>query len=227
MTRRMTIDIWSDVMCPWCLVGWGNLRKALEELDGEIEAEIRWHAFELNPDMAAEGEERTAHIMRKYGSTPEQSRAVQGRMREAAEAAGVSLDYEGPEPAPPAMMWNTFAAHRLLTWAGETLGPEAQTRLKLALFAAHFNQRRPIGEEGELLAIAEEAGFDRSAAEAALADPQWAHKTRAEEQAAWDMNISGVPAMIVEGRFMAPPGAQPAQVYVDVLRRVAERTAVS
>ena len=109
-TRKLTIDIWSDVMCPWCLVGWGNLRQALDQLEGEIEADLRWHAFELNPDMAPEGEERTAHIARKYGRTLEQSKDVQGQMRNAAQSAGVSLDYEGEEPAPEAMMWNTFAA---------------------------------------------------------------------------------------------------------------------
>lgn len=220
--RTLRIDIWSDVMCPWCLVGWGNLQKGLEQLDGEIEADIRWHAFELNPDMPAEGEERTAHIARKYGSTPEQSKAVQGRMREAAETAGVSLEYEGSDPAPEAMMWNTFAAHKLLTWTGEEHGPDKQTELKLALFKAHFNERRSIGEEPVLLDIAESVGLDRASAEAALASEEIAHKTRAEERAAWDLNISGVPAMIVENKFMIP-GAQPPEAYVNALRRVAEK----
>ena len=224
MTRTLTIDIWSDVMCPWCLVGWGNLGQALEQLEGEIAANIRWHAFELNPDMPEEGEERTAHIARKYGRTIEQSKEVQGRMREAAEAAGVSLDYEGPEPAPEAMMWNTFDAHKLLTWALEEHGAKAQTRLKLALFEAHFNQRRRIGERDVLLAVAEEAGLDREAAAAALDSEDLARKTRVEERAAMEMNITGVPTMIVESRFMIP-GAQPPEAYVNALRRVAERTA--
>ena len=223
MTRKLTIDIWSDVMCPWCLVGWGNLSQALDTLEGEIEAEVRWHAFELNPDMPEEGEERTAHIARKYGRTIEQSKEVQDRMREAAEAAGVSLDYEGPEPAPEAMMWNTFDAHKLLTWALEEHGAEAQTRLKLALFEAHFNQRRRIGKRDVLLAVAEEAGLDREAAAAALDSEDLARKTRVEERAAMEMNITGVPAMIVEGRFIIP-GAQPPEAYVNALRRVAERT---
>ena len=220
--RTLRIDIWSDVMCPWCLVGWGNLRQALEQLEGEIEADIRWHAFELNPDMPPEGEERTAHIARKYGSTPDQARAVQGRMREAAQTAGVSLDYEGEEPAPPAMMWNTFAAHRLLTWAGEAFGPKKQTELELALFRAHFNQRRTIGETEVLLDIAEEVGLDRTGAAEALASEALAHKVRAEERAARDLDITGVPAMIVENKFMIP-GAQPPEAYADALRRVAER----
>ena len=222
--RKLTIDIWSDIMCPWCLVGWGNLSQALESLDGEIDADIRWHAFELNPDMGEEGEERTAHIARKYGRTIEQSKEVQGRMREAAEAAGVSLDYEGEDPAPDAMMWNTFAAHRLLTWALEEHGAEVQTRLKLALFEAHFNHRRRIGERDVLLDVAKEAGLDRNAASEALDSEDIARKTRVEERAAMEMNITGVPAMIIEGRFMVP-GAQPPEAYVNALRRVAEKTA--
>ncbi|MBX7493552.1 DsbA family oxidoreductase [Qipengyuania sp. 1NDW9] len=223
--RKLTIDIWSDVMCPWCLVGWGNLKQALGQLDGELDADIRWHAFELNPDMPEEGEERTAHIARKYRRTIEQSKQVQGQMRQAAEQAGVSLDYEGEaDPAPDAMMWNTFAAHRLLTWAIEEHGAEKQTELKLALFEAHFNHRRRIGEREVLLDVAEEVGLDRAAAAAALDDEELARKTRVEERAAMEMNITGVPAMIVEGRFMIP-GAQPPEAYVNALRRVAEKTA--
>lgn len=222
--RKLSIDIWSDIMCPWCLIGWGNLSQALETLDGEIEADIRWHAFELNPDMPAEGEDRTAHIARKYGRTIDQSKQIQGRMREAAAAAGVSLDYDGQDPAPGAMMWNTFAAHRLLTWVLEEHGAEMQTRLKLALFEAHFNHRRRIGEREVLLDVAEESGLDRTAAAEALDSEELARKTRAEERAAMEMNITGVPAMIVEGRFMIP-GAQPPEAYVIALRRVANKRA--
>ena len=219
--RTLRIDIWSDVMCPWCLVGWGSLQKGLELLEGEIEADVRWHAFELNPDMPREGEESTAHIARKYGSTLEQSKAVQGRMREAARNAGVSLDYEGPAPEPQRWMWNTFDAHKLLTWAGEEHGAAKQTELKLALFRAHFNERREIADHAVLLDIAESVGLDRSAAEAALASEEVAHKTRAEERAAWDLNITGVPAMVVENKFMIP-GAQPPEAYANALRRVTE-----
>ena len=145
-------------------------------------------------------------------------------MREAADNAGVSLDYEGSEPEPTGMMWNTFAAHKLLTWAGEEHGPVRQTALKLALFRAHFNQRRALGDEAVLLDIAEEEGFERDAAAAALASEEWGRKVRAEQQAAWDLNITGVPAMIVENKFMIP-GAQPPEAYADALRRVAEKTA--
>ena len=222
MTKTLTIDIWSDVMCPWCLVGWGNLRQTLDTLDGEIAADIRWHAFELNPDMPPEGEERTAHIARKYGRTLEQSRGVQDQMREAAQRAGVSLDYEGGDPALDAMMWNTLAAHMLLAWALEEHGAEKQTELKLALFHAHFNQRRRIGEHAVLLDIAEEVGLDRAGAQAALENRDYAEQVRAGERAAYRMNITGVPAMVVGGKFLIP-GAQPAEAYVNALRRAADK----
>ena len=220
--RTLQIDIWSDVMCPWCLVGYGQLSKALDLVAGEIEADIRWHAFELNPDMPPHGEERSDHIARKYGRSAEQTRGVQEQMRQAAINAGVSLDYSGEGEAPAAMMWNTFDAHKLLTWALESAGPEVQTRLKLALFDAHFGQRRNISEAEVLVDIARSVGLDGAAAAAALVDEDLARKVRTEEQAAFDMNISGVPAMVIEGKFLVP-GAQDPETYANALRRVAEK----
>ncbi len=220
--RKMTIDIYSDVMCPWCIIGYGQLQKGLAELDGEIEAEIRWRPFELNPDMPAEGEERSEHIARKYRRTAEETRGVQNQMRSVAEQAGVSLDFTGEGDAPPAMMWNTFDAHKVLGWALHVQGIDAQNRLKLALFEAHFNHRRNIGQRDVLLDVVEETGLDRAAAEAALDDPQIAQHVRAEQAQAHDLNITGVPAMIVEGKMLIP-GAQAPEVYVNALRRVAEK----
>lgn len=222
--RRLTIDLWSDVMCPWCLIGYGQLRKGLELLEGEIEADIRWHAFELNFDMPPEGEEQEAHLQRKYGRSLEEGQGIRAQMRRTAESAGVSLDYQGdPEDSPPAMMWNTFLAHKLLGRALEIYGPEIQTALKLALFEAHFNRRENVSDPQVLLTIAEAQGLDREAAAVALEDEALSARVRAEERAAFDMNITGVPAMLVERKFMIP-GAQDAQVYADALRRVAEKT---
>lgn len=219
---RLSIDIWSDIMCPWCLVGWGNLSRALTQLEGEIAADIRWHAFELNPAMPPEGEEATAHIMRKYGRTPAQAEGMNRQMHAAAQAAGVSLAYQGPEPAPPAMLWNTFMAHKLLVWAGEMFGGERQTALKVALLRAHWNARRAIGDREVLIDVAAEAGFARDAATAVLDADDYATKVRAEERAAADRNITGVPAMIVDDRIMIS-GAQPPEAYVAALRRVVQK----
>lgn len=219
MTEKVTIDIWSDVMCPWCVIGYKNLEAALAGLEGEIEAEIRWLPFELNPDMPPEGEESRAHIARKYGRTPEQAEAGRTMMAERAAAAGFPFDYTGPGDPPRSMLWNTFDAHKLLKWTLDSAGAEAQTRLKLALFAAHFQQRRNVGSRDVLLDVVEEQGLDRAAAIAALDDPQVAAEVRAEEQLAFDNNVSGVPAMVIDRKFIVP-GAQDPETYANVLRKV-------
>ncbi|MFZ9394933.1 MAG: DsbA family oxidoreductase [Erythrobacter sp.] len=221
---RLTIDIYSDVMCPWCLIGYGQLRQALDQLDGEIEAQLRWRPFELNPDMPAEGEGQDAHLAKKYRRSDEERAAIREQMKAIADGAGVSLAYEGEGEPPPAMMWNTRAAHKLLAWALEEAGPKVQTQLKLALFAAHFNQRRNVADPEVLLDIAAGLGLHRVAAKAALADPDLDARVLAEEREAWDMNISGVPAMVIGGKFLVL-GAQSPETYVNVLRRVAEKIA--
>lgn len=223
MTQTLTIDIYSDVMCPWCAIGYGQLTKALSDLEGEIEAEVRWRPFELNPDMPTEGEEQEAHLQRKYGRSAEQGASVRSQMRDIAKEAGVSLAYEGEGEAPPAMMWNTRLCHKLLTLALEQMGPQVQTALKLALFRAHFNHRRDLSDHDTLLDIAASVGVHREAVKAALGDPDLEARVIAEERQAWDLNISGVPAMIVEGKFMIP-GAQAPDVYVNALRRVVEKS---
>lgn len=223
MTDTLTIDIYSDVMCPWCLIGYGQLTKALAQLDGEIAAEIRWRPFELNPQMPPEGEEQEAHLQRKYRRSAEDGAAMRGQMKAIADGAGVSLSYEGDGEAPPAMMWNTRECHKLLAFALEEAGPKVQTALKLALFKAHFNSRANLGNREVLLNIASDVGLHRVAAKAALDDPDLEARVLAEEAQAWDMNISGVPAMIINGKFMIP-GAQAPDVYVNALRRVAEKS---
>ena len=219
MSEALTIDIWSDVMCPWCVIGYQNLKAALGQLDGEVEAQIRWLPFELNPDMPPEGEESAAHIARKYGRTPEQAEAGRTMMSERARAVGFPFDYTGEGAPPPSMLWNTFDAHKLLRWALAVAGPEVQTQLKLALFAAHFQQRRSMNDRAVLLEVAENVGLNRAAAEAALDDPALGEVVRAEEAQAWEMNIGGVPAMIFDGKFLVP-GAQEPETYVNVIRKV-------
>ena len=221
---RLTIDVWSDVMCPWCLIGWHQLQKGLALVAGEIEAEVRWRPFELNPDMPPEGEPQQAHVMRKYQRTQEQAAAGRAQMQRIAQGSGAVLSYTGTDGdhAPPAMMWNTFLAHKLLGHALDAGGPEAQTRLQLALFKAHFSERRNVSDPVVLLAIAQAEGLDRRLCDAALADPAMSERVRAEEAHAWDLNISGVPAMLVQGKFLIP-GAQEPEVYANALRRVVSR----
>lgn len=219
---RLTIDIYSDVMCPWCIIGYSQLQKGLALLDGEIEAEIRWLPFELNPDMPPEGEGQSEHIARKYGRTPEQAEANRNQLLAIGERAGYSFAYTGAGEAPTAMMWNTFAAHKLLKWALVEGGAKLQNRLKLALFDAHFQQRRNVSDPQVLVDVAASVGLDPDGARAALDDEALGMIVRQEEAQAWDMNITGVPAMVVQGKFLIP-GAQEPEVYANALRRVAAK----
>jgi predicted DsbA family dithiol-disulfide isomerase len=219
MSVQVTIDIFSDVMCPWCIIGYKQLEKGLAQLEGEIEAEVRWRPFELNPDMPPEGEGQAEHIARKYGRDSSEIEANRCRMLEFGDRAGYDFRYRGAGEAPPAMIWNTLLAHKLLAWTLDVAGAEAQTRLKRALFDAHFQQRRNMSDAQVLLDVAQSLGLDRAGAEAALADEALTRHVRQEEAAAWDMNISGVPAMLVQGKFLIP-GAQEPEVYANALRRV-------
>lgn len=221
--ERVTIDIYSDVVCPWCAIGYGQLVKALSELEGEVEAEVRWRPFELNPDMPKEGEEQEAHLQRKYGRPKAEGAKLRERMKAIADSAGVNLTFQGEGDPPPAMMWNTRDCHVLLTFALQEAGPQVQTALKLALFDAHFARRKNLSDRDTLLDIAAGAGLHREAAKAALADPAIEAHVIAEEREAWDHNISGVPAMILNRKFMVP-GAQDPATYVNVLRRVVEKS---
>ena len=216
---KVTIDIWSDVMCPWCIIGYSQLQKGLAQLHGEIEAEVRWLPFELNPDMPAEGEGQSEHIARKYGRSPQEAEANRGRLIEIGERAGYSFAWTGTGEPPKAWMWNTFAAHKLLKWALIEAGAEVQTRLKLALFDAHFQQRRNVSDPDVLVELAAAQGLDPTGARAALDDETLGAVVRHEEAQAWDMNISGVPAMVVDGKFLIP-GAQAPDTYAQALRRV-------
>ena len=224
MSVEVSIDIWSDVMCPWCIIGYKQLRTGLAMLEGEIEAEIRWHPFELNPDMPAEGEDSAAHIACKYGRSPAEAEAGRERMSAIAEAAGYSFRYTGAGEAPPPRIRNSFLAHKLLTHTLAAYGPEAQTGLKLALFDAHFQQRRDVSDRAVLAEIYEALGLPRYEAEVAFDDPVLGDRVRAEEAQAWDMNISGVPAMLVNAKYLIP-GAQDPDTYAAALRRVVAKEA--
>jgi len=218
----VTIDIWSDVMCPWCVIGSRQLDTALARLDGEIAATIRWHPFELNPDMPPEGEEQTGHIMRKYGRNTEQALAGRAQLHAVGAKAGYAFAYSGEGDPPSAMMWNTRLAHKLLVMALRDHGPGVQGRLKHALFDAHFQARRNVSDPAVLIEIAASVGIDRAQAAAALDDDELDAIVTAGENQARDWNITGVPAMIVNGEYMIP-GAQDPDVYVDALRRVVAR----
>jgi predicted DsbA family dithiol-disulfide isomerase len=218
---QVDVQIWSDVMCPWCAIGYAQYARALEEIGGEVEVTTRWMPFELNPDLPPEGKDQHKHLAEVYSRSPEEVAAMRAQMQARADQAGFAMQWTGEGEEPSAWMWNTFEAHKLLRWALAVHGPEAQSRLSEALFRAHFQQRRPIGEREVLLDIAQEEGFDRAAAAAALDEDALAIATRMEEKRGLEMGINSVPSFIVNGRYLIP-GAQEPAVYAAALRRVAE-----
>ncbi|ALJ11396.1 DsbA family oxidoreductase [Sphingopyxis macrogoltabida] len=213
---RLTVDIVSDVMCPWCIIGWLKFERVMAHFAGRLDFRVQWHPFELNPDMPPEGEDAAAHVMRKYGIA-DQSRANSGRMAGIAAELGFTFN-RGPD----FRMRNSFDAHRLLTWAGALEDPEqeaatgVQTALKLALFRAHFTDNRDVGDPEVLADVAASAGLDRTRAAAILAGGEFGEMVRTEEAYWADQNITGVPAFILAGRMLIP-GAQDPEAFIRVI----------
>ena len=209
MADRIQIDIISDVVCPWCFIGYRQLERALE-LAG-LEGDIRWHPFELNPAMAPEGEDVAEHIRRKYGATPEQSAATRGQMKAIAEPLGIDFSARSDR------IWNTFDAHRLLHWARES---GKQTDLKLALFNAYFTRGENVSDTDVLLEAVEAAGLDRGAAAEVLATDSHGDAVRAMEARWQELGITGVPAMILAEKGLVM-GAQEPERLALALRKMA------
>jgi predicted DsbA family dithiol-disulfide isomerase len=226
MPRTLHIDFVSDIVCPWCVVGLGGLETALETLKAEgITAEVHFQPFELNPQMPPEGENIVEHIGRKYGSTPEQSAANRAMITERAAGAwpnfaeGKAFDMR---MGPDSRIWNTFDAHRLLHWAG-TVGLAEQRALKAALFTAHFTDGKTMTDAGVLADAAVAAGLDRDKAVEVLGDGLYAAEVRAAEALWVSRGINGVPAVVVEGKWLIS-GGQPASVFEEALRKMAAET---
>jgi len=218
--RNVAVDIWSDVMCPWCAIGYTQFAKAVREVSSDLSVEVRWMPFELNPDVPPEGKDQQKHLAEVYQRSPEEVAAMRAQMQATAERAGFPMAWDGEGEEPAAMMWNTFEAHKLLRWALAEQGPEAQTRLKLALLKAHFQQRRNVSDREVLFGIAEAEGFDRARASEALADEALAIAVRTEEERGRRAGINSVPSFVVNGQYLIQ-GAREPEDYAQMLRRAA------
>ncbi|MGL4566062.1 MAG: DsbA family oxidoreductase, partial [Halioglobus sp.] len=208
----------SDVVCPWCIIGYKQLQRALTQMEGSFTVDIHWQPFELNPQMPPRGQELREHIALKYGTTPEQSRGARSRLTELGASLGFSFDYfDGMR------IYNTFLAHQLLHWAAHT---GKQTELKLALFEAFFSRRENVGDPNMLALIAARAGLDQQQAQEVLESGRYAREVR-REQARWlDQEVHAVPMFYFNNSFPVP-GAQEAQTFVRVLEKLEEKTSIS
>ena len=205
----LEIDIVSDVVCPWCIIGYKQLEKALQETG--VSATIKWHPFELNPQMAAEGENLREHLIAKYGTLPADSIKMRERLTGLGKELGFSFSFSDDM-----RMVNTFKAHQLLHWAGE-VGKAHD--LKMALFEAYFSERQDLNDPQVLARIAAAVGLDADEALAVLADGRNADAVR-REQAFWTSNgIQGVPAVVFDQKHLVS-GAQGVDNFATILRQI-------
>ena len=215
MTTHLKIDFVSDVSCPWCAIGLASLEKALGRLAGEIDAELHFQPFELNPEMGPDGQSMVEHIAEKYGSTPAQIESNQEMIRARGAEVGFQFDMGKRQ-----RIYNTFDAHRLLHWAH---AEGKQSALKHALFTAYFTNGRNVSDPEVLVDVAASVGLDPERARQILAGSEYAQEVRQREHFYVERGIHAVPAVVINGRHLVQ-GGQPVEAFEDVLRRVSPAT---
>lgn len=207
----VALDIFADPVCPWCLIGKANLDRALEARPNHPFA-VRWHPFQLNPDLPPGGADRRAYLEAKFGG---RDRAVEAyaRVMAAAERAGATINLERIARQP-----NTLDAHRLIHWAGIE---GRQTPVVEALMRAYFRDGRDIGDAATLAAIAAEAGMDGAAVARLLATDADAEDIAARDADARAKGVRAVPTFLVDGRYVVE-GAQPPDLWLRVIDEIAD-----
>jgi predicted DsbA family dithiol-disulfide isomerase len=210
----MRVEIWSDVVCPWCYVGKRNFEAALAGFEHRDQVEVTWRSFELDPSAPAvrEGDYAT-HLARKYGMSVPQAEQMIETMTATGARAGAVLDFGKARPG------NSFDAHRLLHLARER---GVQDATKECLFRATFSEGVPIGDREALLRLAIDAGLPADEAAAVLDGDAYAAEVRADEELAMDLGISAVPFFVIDRKF-GVPGAQPPEVLRQALQRAWEK----
>jgi predicted DsbA family dithiol-disulfide isomerase len=214
--KNFKIDIVSDVMCPWCVVGYKNLETALSELKDEIKAEITWHPFELNPDMPIEGQDLNQHLMQKYNLTEQQGDENRKNMLEAGQRAGFTFNFDGKR-----IMINSFDLHRLLTWARKE---GKQTELKLAFFEAHFTNLKYLNQLDTLLDVVASVGLDKAIARDILQSDQYAQEVSQEQAQFKQLGITSVPTFIINDKY-AITGGQPSDSFIQAFKQISQEQA--
>jgi predicted DsbA family dithiol-disulfide isomerase len=212
----LRVEIWSDVVCPWCYIGKRRLESALAGFPHRDEVEVVFRSFELDPTAPQVGTESVLQALgRKYGGGPEAARRMMDRVATVAADAGLRFDYAD------ATHTRTVDAHRLLHLALADGGPELQRAVKEALLAAYFGHGRSMGDHGVLQDVAVGAGLDRARVTEVLSSDAHADAVAADLAQARAFGITGVPFFVLDRR-LAVSGAQPVEVFAEALRRAWE-----
>jgi predicted DsbA family dithiol-disulfide isomerase len=208
--QALQIDIVSDIMCPWCIVGYKRLQQALSKFP-ELDIKLYWHPFELNPNLAADGQNLTEHLAQKYGSTPEQSQQNRQRLVD----LGKELNFEFNFSA-DSKIFNTFLAHQLLFWSALF---DKQTQLKLALFQAYFTEQKNPQDIEVLVDIATQVGLEANEARAVLQEGRFALEVKQAEQLWINSGVQAVPALIFNQKYLLS-GAQPSEAIEELIAKL-------
>lgn len=218
-TPALKIDFVSDVACPWCAVGLGSLEQAISNLGSEININIHFQPFQLNPDMPPEGQNITEHLTQKYGSTPEQQAKTYEMIRARGAEVGFNFRMEGR-----GRTWNTFDCHRLLHWAGELgndkVGLSIQHLMKKEMLKSYFTEGNNPAAREALLEIVNRLGLDIARAVAILDGDDFTAEVRARQRFYHSQGIHSVPAIIINDRHLIS-GGQPTSVFENALRQIA------
>lgn len=206
----MKVEIWSDIVCPWCYIGKRRFEAARARFAHGDDIHLTWHSFELDPnaDAVATGD-LAERLAAKYGMTVERARAMQANMTQVAAEDGLNFRFD------IARSGNTFDAHRLLHLAAEQ---GIQDAVKERFFKAYLIDGESIGDRDTLVRVAAEAGLDPEAARATLESDAYAREVRADERRAAALGISGVPFFVIDEKY-GISGAQPADVILDALEQ--------
>ncbi len=218
MTKTLKIDFVSDIACPWCAIGLSALEQALDRVKGEVQAQLHFQPFELNPQMGPQGQDVGEHLTQKYGSTPEQQTQIRETIRQRGADVGFTFRPEGR-----GRVWNTFDAHRLLHWAGLQDAAQQHALKRALLEALHGRGENPSATD-VLVAAAERVGLDAARAREILASDEFAAEVRAQEQYYLSAGINSVPAVIFNNKHLVS-GGQPVEVFERAIRQIAAETA--
>ncbi len=217
MKPTIKIDYVSDIACPWCAVGFGNLNIAINDFSNHADFEIHFRPFELNPEMPKGGQDAVEHLTQKYGISEDQVRINQANIRERARLAGFIFDPDGRK-----RVYNTFNAHRLLCWSAKEYGFERQLALKKELFNSYFCLDVNFDDDNTLFDAVVKAGLSKSRANEILNNHEFSDDVRREESAYKKSGIHSVPSIILNERYLLE-GALPADAFIKAFERLVDQ----
>lgn len=212
--QKITIDVVSDVVCPWCYIGKRRLERAIAELENEFQFEVNYLPFELNPQMPAEGRNQKEYLTEKFGG-PDRYKKLTDNVTQIAKGEGLAFDYERQSMSP-----NTRDSHRLI-WFAKTEGKQAA--MKEALMKAYFEDGKDLTQLSTLIELATSAGLDREKVKTLFDTDEGSVEVQYLEQMNQQRGISGVPFYIVNGKY-GISGAQPTETFVNAFRDISEKT---